>query len=506
MPELFRRNKIVGDISNMRTLLPSTLALFALLAVVYLGSIGLRASWSAAITGDEPFYLLTSQSLLQDGDLDLTQQYQQRSYESFFDHPDGLWQQSTVQENGALLSPHNPGLSIMLVPGFAFAGLLGAQVQLLIMAALTFAFTYLLIARITGEVLWSWLSVAVVGSSASAFVYATEVYPEMPAALLLIASLLLVQSVSLRSKSLRSKSHSVGWMGLLLAALLSAMVWLGVKYVPLAGLVGLWALWQIDARARVTLLITGGVSAVFFVWFHLRTFGALTPYSVGLVYAGDPTLSVLGQHFGTSGRAYRVIGLFIDQRFGIGRWAPVLLMALPATAWLWSRGSLSRLVLTLMVAQLFLATFLAITMMGWWFPGRTLITVLPLFALPLVMLLVRLPQWGRVVVGLLAIYTLAITISLVIAGHNGEVVIAVDPFNLKASLFQIAAPVFPDYRTWTVRTWLLTGGWLLAGAGAAAFAGKLPGILIGRFWQQIPGCQIKTWVSHWAGILPQLLA
>lgn len=477
------------------TLLVSALALFAVLSLAYVGSISLRASWAESITGDEPFYLLTTQSLLQDGDLDLTQQYQLRSYQAFFNHPDGLWQQSVRLDNGILLSPHNPGLSVLLIPGFGLGGLLGAQTQLLILAALTFALTYVLIARNTGEYLWSWLAAAIVGLSANAFVYATEIYPEMPAALLLITSLLLVQS----------KSSNSAMRTLLLVSLLSAMVWLGIKYSPLAALVALWAMWQLDARPRAALLLAGGVSAGIFVWFHLMTFGSLTPYSVGVVYAGDPTLAVLGQHLGISDRAYRLIGLVIDQRFGIGRWAPVLLIAIPGMALLWRGGSSTKLVLTLIVTQLLIATFLAITMMGWWFPGRTMITVLPLFALPLALLLIRLPKWGRAAVGLLAAYTLAITAALVIAGHNGEIAIAVDPFDMKAFLFQVVSPIFPDYRSWTVQTYLLTGGWLSAAVCAVALVSNLPQFVSSQLRRHALVSNGRNWVFHYAGILPQMV-
>jgi len=502
---------LLNRLSSVRLVLFSALALFALLAITYLGSIELRASRNASITGDEPFYLLTTQSVLHDGDLDLSQQYQQGSYSSFFDHPDGLWKQSVQLDNGVLLSPHNPGLSIMLIPGFAIGGLRGTQVQLLVIAALTFALTYILVARITEEYLWSWLSVTAVGLSASAFVYSTEVYPEMPSACFLIASLLVMQSTGLTGdkralqddrKVIEANSSGgsdlmegcatrtgqwfhklatsryfailpLSWRALLLATLLTAMLWLGVKYAPLAGLVTLWALWRMEPRDRVALLITGAVSAIFFTWFHLRTYGTLTPYSVGLVYAGDHVFSVLAQHFGFADRAYRLIGLFIDQRFGIGRWAPVLLIAFPTVGLLWRGGSVSRLVLALIAAQLLIATFLAVTMMGWWFPGRTMITVLPLFPLPMTLLLMRLPTWGRLAVGLMGLYTFAITAALVIAGHNNEITIAVDPFNIKAPLFQVITPIFPDYRHWTIQTWLLTGVWSLAAVFAAAWASIL---------------------------------
>src|SRR5919106_6630491 len=201
-----------------RKLLAATLVMLVLLAAVYVASIGIGATRGAPITGDEPFYLLTTQSILQDGNLDLIEQYERRSYESFFDHPQGLWKQSAPRENGVLLSPHNSGLSILIIPGFAAAGLLGAQVQLLVLAALTFSLTYLLVARTTGEGLWSWLATAAVALSASAFIYSTEVYPEVPTALLLVVSLLLVQG----------RSRISGWGALALAVTLSVMVWMGV--------------------------------------------------------------------------------------------------------------------------------------------------------------------------------------------------------------------------------------------------------------------------------------
>ena len=508
-------------LSSVRLVLIGALALFALLAMAYLGSIELRASRNASITGDEPFYLLTTQSLLHDGDLDLSQQYQQGSHQSFFDHPNGLWKQSARLDHGVLLSPHNPGLSIILIPGFAIGGLRGTQVQLLLITALTLALTYILVVRITEEYLWSWLAVAAVGLSASAFVYATEVYPEMPAAFLLIVSLLVMQSTGQTGdkrtlqddrKVIKANSSSrsdllegswprtghwfdklatsryfailpLSWRALLLVTLLTAMLWLGVKYAPLAGLVTLWALWRMEPRDRVALLITGAVSASFFTWFHLRTYGTLTPYSVGVVDAGDSAFAVLAQHFGFADRAYRVVGLFIDQRFGIGRWAPVLLIAFPTVGLLWRGGSVSRLVVALIAAQLLIATFLAVTMMGWWFPGRTIVTVLPLFALPIALLLMRLPTWGRLAVGLMGLYTLAITTALVIAGHNNEITIAVDPFNIKAPLFQVISPIFPDYRHWTIHTWLLTGVWSLTAVFAIAWACNLS-LTLCRFKQR----------------------
>ena len=72
-------------------------------------------------------------------------------------------------------------------------------------------------------------------------------------------------------------------------------------------------------------------------------------------------------------------------------------------------GSAHRLLLSLIIVQMLIATFVAITMMGWWFPGRTLLTVPPLFAIPVVLLLLRTPLWGRITLAMLGGLTLEIT-------------------------------------------------------------------------------------------------
>jgi hypothetical protein len=432
------------------------MALFALLVGAYAWSAGLRATRGASITADEPFYLLTTQSLIDDRDLDLTQQYERASWRSFFDHPDGLWKQSVPNKDGRLLSPHEPGLSVFLVPGFGIGGLAGAQVQMLLLTAATFALAFVLVASETRAVLVSWLATAAVALTASAFVYATEIYPEVPAALLLVLSLLLVRRARLGP-----------WQGLALAGLLTVLAWFGMKYVPLGCLVGMYFVWRADRRGRAAFLAASIVSGAAYVWLHLAIYGALTAYNGNTVFEGAPTSEVLQAHLGFGTRAYRLWGLFIDERFGVGRWAPVLLPVLPALPLLVRRGSLGVLALGLIAAQVGIATFVAITMMGWWFPGRTLMAVFPLFALVLAELALRLPRAGRILVGGLAVISMLFVAGLVQAGRAGEVTLAVDPFEMSSAAFRASAWLFPDYRAWTDGTVVRTAAWLLAGAAFA---------------------------------------
>ena len=426
------------------------IAIFAILILVYVASIDIRATRGASITGDEPFYLITTQSLIEDRNLDLRRQYELHSYESFFDHRDGLWTQSSARDNGKLLSPHNPGLSIFIIPGFKFGGLIGVQIQMMVVTSLTFSLAYVLLVRITGRHWISWLTTVTVAVTSTAFIYSTEIYPEFPAALLLIISLLIIQRIN----------QSNTWQAIGLLLCLSAMVWLGVKYAPLAGLVAVGGFWRMTPSARGVFLVSTILSASLFVWFHLDTFGGLTPYSVNLVYAGDGTISILGDHFDFTKRLYRPLGLFVDQRFGIARWAPILLLVIPAAPLLWKIDALSRLVLTLLLVQILIATFVVVTMMGWWFPGRTLVTVLPLMALPLTILFTQSPTWVRILLGVLSAYSFVVTALLAVSGHAREVVIAVNPFEMSSNLFQFISPIVPDYRMWDGHTWTLTFIWL----------------------------------------------
>ncbi|RLT40701.1 MAG: hypothetical protein DWI58_10340 [Chloroflexi bacterium] len=441
-------------------LILGAVALFVLLAACYLGSIGMRATSRASITGDEPFYLITTQSLLDDGDLDLRQQYDRFSYRVFFDHNEPLWRQSGPMPDGRVLSPHAPGLSVFLLPGFALEGLLGAQLQMLLTTALLFALTYVLVARETGEADIAWLATLAVGLTATAFVYATEIYAEVPAGLCVVIALLVLRRGPLGRPEVVA-----------LAVLVTLLAWLGTKYAALGALIVLWGVARAARRDGVLLVTLCTMSGAVYVWWHLAIFGGLTPYAVNLIYEGAPTVEVVREHVSILDRAYRITGLWVDAEFGVGRWAPVLLPAVPALALLRRRDQrwdTASLVFALVVTQVLIATFIAITMRGWWFPGRTLLTVLPLLVWPLVELGRRMRAPGRAFLGALGAYSALVTLALARAGAAGEVRVAVDPFALSSALFRAPAALFPDYTAWTPHTVVAHVAWSAAAIVVAA--------------------------------------
>ena len=280
--------------------------------------VSLRATHSARVNVDEPFYLLTTVSLLEDGDLDLINDYELRRYEAFFDYPGDLWSQSVPNHRGQLLSPHNVGLSALIMPAYALGGVDGVKRFLAVLGGLTVGLAALLAYRATGFFAPSLAAAAVLGISAPFFVFATQVYPEMPAALLTAGCAWLLLT------------ERPGWrIAIVLLLGISGIMWLGSKYGLICAALGLIGLMRLNMKGRLTLVVLTVAAGAAYGWFHLANYGGLTPYSVNVIYAGHSAPEVLGMHLEIPGRAYRLVGLWVDREFGVWRWAPALLLVLP---------------------------------------------------------------------------------------------------------------------------------------------------------------------------------
>lgn len=129
------RPKDTGGLQGRQWLAVTVLIIAA--SLFFQLGVSLRATHSARVNVDEPFYLLTTVSLLEDGDLDLINDYELRRYEAFFDYPGDLWSQSVPNRRGQLLSPHNVGLSALIMPAYALGGVDGVKRFLAVLGGLT---------------------------------------------------------------------------------------------------------------------------------------------------------------------------------------------------------------------------------------------------------------------------------------------------------------------------------------------------------------------------------
>src|SRR3954454_18008923 len=97
-------------------------ALWLVFFAVYAATVDMRAFDGASYAGDEPHYLLTAKSIVDDGNIDLTDESPSRDYGSFY--PRTLDPQGRLTE-GRLTEPHGDGFPLLIAPAYAIGGAVG---------------------------------------------------------------------------------------------------------------------------------------------------------------------------------------------------------------------------------------------------------------------------------------------------------------------------------------------------------------------------------------------
>ncbi|MBU5424020.1 hypothetical protein KQI48_15230 [Cellulomonas hominis] len=145
-------------------------------------------------TGDEPHYLLIAQSIALDGDIDLADDYADPARVAAA-YPgntvlDPVTHAGVYRDGGPMVPIHAIGLPLVLSPVFALGqGWLAARVLMVLISALTAGLAYLVVDRLVPRrpVLGA-LSVLAVSLTVPGIAFANQVYPEIPAALVLTAA------------------------------------------------------------------------------------------------------------------------------------------------------------------------------------------------------------------------------------------------------------------------------------------------------------------------------
>ena len=141
------------------------------------------------VDGDEPFYLLVTESLIRDFDVDLSNQYAPEVL-SQFDRPD-LRPQPGDPTGGAgeQYSRHEPLLSVLLVPGYAAGGVAGALATIAIFAALLVRSTLRLLEEEGIDDRVARLVFPFFAFGPPVVFYAARIWPEVPAAFFFVEAL-----------------------------------------------------------------------------------------------------------------------------------------------------------------------------------------------------------------------------------------------------------------------------------------------------------------------------
>jgi hypothetical protein len=365
------------------------IAIWLLLLAVYAAALGIDAAPGQRWSAREGHELLTAQSIAQDGDLDLRNQYADRGWRDFDGDP---LRPTAALTGGRLLEPQGLGFPLLIAPAYAIGGATLVQLWLAALVALGFVLAAAIGRRIVPEP-WATRAAVVAGLSPPVVAAATRVSPEAVAGTVLAVAVL---------AALRVREQPRPRATLTCAAAIAVLPWLAVGLVPVAaGSAAALTRWL--RRRRRGFAAFGAMeivlfSAVLFVTLTDRLFGGFTPDA--------PTLSPdgpLGTHSiaDVLARWPRLVGWFLDRDDGLLRWAPFLALGLVATWLLW-RSRRDRLAVAvpdqvhvevvagflaaLCATQLLVATFLAPSLHGDWAPARLLLPVVPVGA--------ALAAWG----------------------------------------------------------------------------------------------------------------
>jgi hypothetical protein len=337
-------------------------------AIVY--AITIPAMLRVPIDGDEPFYLLVTDSVTRDFDLDLANQYRARIA--------GQWEREDVVpqfgdpvgKNGEQYSRHEPFLALLMIPGYLIAGLHGAIA--------TIALFGVLLVRSTVR----WMEDEGIGENAIRGVfpffalappilfYATRIWPEVPAAFFFVEAL----------RGVRDQ-RAKRWMPALLG-----LVLLKLRFVLVAvGVIG-------AARKKLALAILAVPLLV--VWFitgdptNVHTWRELIPM--------NPMRYVIG-----------LCGLLVDGMSGLLFQAPFYLFVIVAlTSWRTTpRGFRTGLLVSLLYVFYLIPR-------GEWFGGwapplRYLVFLMPVLALGIASVWEKLP---RETIALVSAWTIGLVI------------------------------------------------------------------------------------------------
>ncbi len=444
----------VRTTAGAATLVGVVVAAWAMIAVPA------RATYGTLTTADVPQYLLTALSLFEDGDLHIDDELAEARFVPF--HELDLPVQTEVLDNGRQVSPHDPLLPAILAVPMGLGGWAAAKATL---AALGGALAALLVwtahRRFAVPLGVAAGTVLAFGVTAPLSAYASQVYPELPAALAVTAAIALLTGG-------RGRFALVGF-----GLAVTALPWLGVRYAPVA--VGLVAVavgtlaGERRLRAAVSMVVLVGLAGAAYLGAHRLLYGGWTVYAAGDHFTGGE-LTVMGRDPDYFGRTQRLGGLLLDHGFGLAAWMPAYLLSVPALAAMARRRPAGWWTLVVPLATGWAtATWVALTMHGWWWPGRQVVVVVPCLVLAVAWWAGHTPA-ARGVIAAAGVFGALAWGWLVVEVLDRRRTLVFDFESTANPLYRAWRLLLPDYRHPDAGDWLLQAVWFAALAAVALLA------------------------------------
>ncbi len=441
-----------ADLARVRVHPGWLMLCFGVTFLIYVVLIPHFLLYSSPPTGDQPFYLMDVISLVQDGDLNVKNNYDNHDEAKFYalaPHPPGFVGMSAPNPIPRQLAPartrppteeysaHLAGLPLLLLPAWVVGSWFALWwpatiVMMCLIGALVAVNIFLLAVELTGR---TWIAAVVwiaLAFSSPLMTYSYLIFTELPTGLLLI--------YAFRRLALGWEAN--GWgRRVLIGLCIGYMPWIAWRAAPIAlillayAAVQWWRVYRLRAtpgralpalvRSAVPLLGPVVLSAALLAAYNLFLYGRVVA-DTSVITEGH---EVLYWPWGTPDDRVRftsdAFGLLFDIQWGFLTYAPVYLLAAVGLIALWRRGGGPGRRVLLWLALLGLPYMAVVAAFyawngQWCPPARYLTTFAPLLAGPLAVSLYACRNW---------LYTLLYAV-LAVPGFLSMAIMLNDPIRM----------------------------------------------------------------------------
>ena len=288
---------------------------------IYL-SIGAWTNYALWPTSDEPNYLTLTHSLLVDHDLDVNNNFEHRDYLGFypFDFPEP---HTVTGLHGEKLLWHDLGMPLLLVPGYAIGGRLGALLELNLFTACMMLGVFEIALYLTSQIVTSTATWALFALACPVVVYTAQIYPELLGGAFAIG--VVVAFVYFE--------RSAGpWLAFAMGMLIAYLPWLCIRFwtiaLPLLSVVAVYILVRCGPWGRRALygsLLVGPLvlGTALFTWIGHSHFGRWLPNGGYMAVAAQQPQFTWRFYWG-------FLGLMLDRSTGLLPVAPIYILGAAA--------------------------------------------------------------------------------------------------------------------------------------------------------------------------------
>ncbi len=317
--------------------------------------------------GDEPHYLIITQSLLADRDLRIENNHARRDYAAYIQgtlRPDYF----VRGKNGEIYSIHAPGMPALIAPVFALGGYRAVVLFLIVLASAGVGLLWKLAYAASGDAGAAWFGACSTSCTTPIAFHSFTVYPDSPAwvvALTGVWALMRLQDTGEILKS-RERGSQTGWrVWLLHGAALAILPWIHARFAFLAAAFGIFVLLRMArrrsaARAAAAFLTVPILSAALWFGFFYAVYGTPDPRAPYGTFARTQA----SWAFVPDG----LLGVLFDQQFGLLLYAPVFFVVFGGWVAAVRHSSANRR-LAIELAILVLPYMVSVTYLRMWWGG-----------------------------------------------------------------------------------------------------------------------------------------